>query len=150
MPTYSKEQIGIALELYKEERSATQVVRRLGYPTKATVYLWLSQEKLKPINMRDHFDPFSYQKRRTISPDLKIEIIKRCFENGEDVRYVAEEMGVSRQSIHNWRRIVETKGLVGLMNKDKKKIVSANLTKEKKIKHPKITRLRFLRMKSSH
>lgn len=145
MPTYSKEQIRIALELYKEERSATQVVRKLGYPTKATVYLWLSQKKLKPINRREHLDSFSYQKRRTISPDLKIEIIKRCFENGEDVRYVAEEMGVSRQSIHNWRRIVETKGLVGLMNKDKKKIVRANLTKEKKDKIPQNHEIKILK-----
>ena len=79
MPTYSKEQIRIALELYKEERSATQVVRKLGYPTKATVYLWLSQKKLKPINRREHLDSFSYQKRRTISPDLNIECNQAVF-----------------------------------------------------------------------
>ena len=63
-----------------------------------------------------------------MSPEIKIEAIKRCFQDGEDVRLVAEEMGVSRQSIHNWRRIVEKNGLVALMNRDKQKIIDKNIT----------------------
>lgn len=37
-------------------------------------------------------------------------------------------MGVSRQSIHNWRRVVKKNGLVALMNRDKQKIIDKNLT----------------------
>ena len=50
------------------------------------------------------------------------------FQDGEDVRLVAEEMGVSRQSIHNWRRIEEKNGLVALMNRGKQKIIVKNQT----------------------
>ncbi len=135
MPTYSKQEISEALKLYDLEENVTRVVRILGYPTKATLYLWLRQRSPKSSQViptlttnGDRSISNYYLNRKTVSPETKIEAIKRCFNDGEDVRQVAEEMGVSRQSIHNWRRIVEKNGLVALMNRDKQKIIDKNLT----------------------
>ena len=135
MPSYSKYEISEALRLYDLEGNVTRVVRILGYPTKATLYLWLRQRNPKssqviPTLTTDGDRTISnfYLNRKAVSPEIKIEAIKRCFQDGEDVRLVAEEMGVSRQSIHNWRRIVEKNGLVALMNRDKQKIIDKNIT----------------------
>ena len=135
MPTYSKQEISEALKLYDLEENVTRVVRILGYPTKATLYLWLRQRNPKSSQViptlttdGDRVISNFYLNRKVVSPEIKIEAIKRCFKDGEDVRQVAEEMGVSRQSIHNWRRIVEKNGLVALMNRDKQKIIDKNLT----------------------
>ena len=135
MPSYSKHEISEAFKLYDLEGNVTRVVRILGYPTKATLYLWLRQRNPKssqviPTLTTDGDRTISnfYLNRKAVSPEIKIEAIKRCFQDGEDVRLVAEEMGVSRQSIHNWRRIVEKNGLVALMNRDKQKIIDKNIT----------------------
>ena len=135
MPSYSKHEISEAFKLYDLEGNVTRVVRILGYPTKATLYLWLRQRNPKssqvtPTLTTDGDRTISnfYLNRKVVSTEIKIEAIKRCFQDGEDVRQVAEEMGVSRQSIHNWRRIVEKNGLVALMNRDKQKIIDKNIT----------------------
>jgi len=43
-------------------------------------------------------------------------VLHRCFEHGEDVKSVSEEIGYSRASIYNWRRKYLQRGLVALMN----------------------------------
>lgn len=43
-------------------------------------------------------------------------MLHRCFEHGEDVKSVSEEIGYSRASIYNWRRKYLQRGLVALMN----------------------------------
>ena len=48
---------------------------------------------------------------------LKLDILHRCFELGEDVESVSEETGYSRTSIYIWRRKYLKKGTVALMNK---------------------------------
>jgi transposase-like protein len=48
--------------------------------------------------------------------ELKMEVIHRCFECGEDVKSVSEEIGYSRASIHTWHRKYLQKGMVALMN----------------------------------
>jgi hypothetical protein len=45
-----------------------------------------------------------------------MEVIHRCFECGEDVKSVSEEIGYSRASIHTWHRKYLQKGMVALMN----------------------------------
>lgn len=47
MPSYSKQEIREALHLYNLEENVTLVVRILGYPTKAALYLWLRQREPK-------------------------------------------------------------------------------------------------------
>ena len=47
MPSYSKHEISEAFKLYDLEGNVTRVVRILGYPTKATLYLWLRQRNPK-------------------------------------------------------------------------------------------------------
>lgn len=140
MPTYSKEEISNALKLYDEEKNATRVVRKLGYPTTATLYIWLRQRNPKSkhakqtiTNDGNRINNYSYKDRKRFSPYEKLSVLKRCFEDGEDVRFVAEEVGVSRQSIHQWRKIVEMRGIVGLMNKDKKKLIDLKLKAEPKV-----------------
>jgi transposase-like protein len=48
--------------------------------------------------------------------ELKMEVIHRCFECGEDVKSVSEEIGYSRASIYTWRQKYLQKGMVALMN----------------------------------
>ncbi len=129
MPSYSQEDILNALNLFDQEKNVTRVVRKLGYPTTATLYLWLRQRQprsnsgLASLSYEgERINRSSYLERKEVSPDMKLIALRRCFQDGEDVRLVAEEFGVSRQSIHKWRRKVESHGVISLMNKSKKKI----------------------------
>ena len=47
---------------------------------------------------------------------LKTEVLHRCFELGEDVKSVSEEIGYSRASIYTWRRKYLREGMTVLMN----------------------------------
>lgn len=49
---------------------------------------------------------------------LKLETIHRCFELGESVQLVSEEIGYSRSSIYIWRKKYILKGAAALMNYD--------------------------------
>lgn len=134
MPSYAKEDIRIALELFDQEKNATRVVRILGYPTTATLYNWLRQRNSRLLsanpNQRTQSEKGTtsfYKHRKSATVDEKLDALKRCFQDGEDVRLVSDQIGFSRQSIHKWRRIVEKNGIIGLMNNDKKKILNPEL-----------------------
>lgn len=120
-----KEEVGIlftyekkvrALQLYEQTHSVTETIRILGYPERATLYRWIS-EKGQPEKVRS-------TKRGENTPDhprhpsveVKLQVLHRCFEHGEDVKSVSEEIGYSRASIYNWRRKYLQRGLVALMN----------------------------------
>ena len=105
-----------ALQLYEQTHSVTETIRILGYPERATLYRW-SSEKGQPKkpkstkrgkNMPDH--------PRHPSVEVKLQVLHRCFEQGEDVKSVSKEIGYSRASIYNWRRKYLQKGLVALVN----------------------------------
>ena len=122
MPSYSQEEIRIALALYDEERNVTRVVRKLGYPTTATLYLWLRQRHPKSLNAvsklsmtGERINPYSYKERKVLSVDLKMKILERCFKCGEDVRLVAEEFGISCHVKHKWHRQVKMNKVTRLM-----------------------------------
>ena len=51
--------------------------------------------------------------------EFKYEVLRRCFELGEDVEYVSREIGYSRMSIYTWQRKYLKYGMVGLMAKRK-------------------------------
>lgn len=48
--------------------------------------------------------------------ELKLEVLHRCFELGEDVQSVSNEVGYSTASIYAWRRKYIQKGASALMN----------------------------------
>ena len=112
--SYSKEQIKKALELYQQCKSVSQTVRILGYPTRENLYKWIKKEnvpqkerKKLPIIINSSYHP------RNPPIKTKLDAIKRCFELGESVKYVSEDIGYSRASIYQWRKIYLLKGKIG-------------------------------------
>ena len=79
---YTKEQKEAALELYHQLGSVTAVVRKMGYPTRETLHLWIKTEgKLK--NKRKEMELVNtVEHPRNPPAETKISIIKRCFEYG--------------------------------------------------------------------
>ena len=115
---YSKEQREKALALYDKCQSVTKVIQVLGYPeSRKGLYLWLRQrnaatkkkaERRRINNSPDH----------PLHPSLetKLDILRRCFIEGENVQLVSEETGYSRASIYTWRRKYQSGGPARLMN----------------------------------
>lgn len=48
--------------------------------------------------------------------EVKLNAIHRCYELGENIKYVSEDIGYSRASIYQWRKRYLKEGRVGLMN----------------------------------
>lgn len=115
---YSKEQKEKALKLYDKYHSVTKVIRELGYPeSRQGLYLWIRQRnnppKEKAPRKRINNSP---EHPRHPSVNTKLEILNRCFTNGENVQLVSEDTGYSRASIYTWRRKYLTEGPTALMN----------------------------------
>jgi len=118
---YSTYQRKKALQLYDQCKSVSKVIQELGYPTRKTMYCWIAERNTPPC---------SKAPRRSVNntPDhpmhpstkLKLETIRRCFELGENVQLVSEEIGYSRASIYTWRRKYILKGATALMNTNDK------------------------------
>lgn len=117
---YTEEQYHRALEVYEETKSVTKTIQRLGYPSRRqTLYNWINRKRLLPeekstfrgLNTADH--------PRHPSLNLKLEALHRCFELGEDVQSVSQEIGYSTASIYTWRKKFIQKGRVALMNSPK-------------------------------
>ena len=51
---YTKEQEEIALKEYKRLGSVHAVIRRLGYPSKSTLYRWYERRNAGPENRHGH------------------------------------------------------------------------------------------------
>lgn len=113
---YTHQQKVIALKKYEETNSVTATVQALGYPGRETLYRWLNpmdslrkqKSTFRGLNTPDH--------PRHPPVNLKLEAIHRCFELGEDVKSIADEIGYSRASIYTWRRRYIQKGTIALMN----------------------------------
>jgi len=95
----------------------------MGYPKKQTVYHWIhdgneivtSCNPLKLINHSLH--------PRNLSAALKMESIQRCFELGESVLSVSEDIGYSRVSICTWHKKYLQEGAAARMDtKDIKRV----------------------------
>ena len=101
---YSENEINRALKKYDETGSITATIVALGYPSRCNLYRWIKnrnlpqKEKLKTrgVNMPEH--------PRHPPINLKLEILHRCFELGEDVKLVSEEIGYNQASIYAWKR----------------------------------------------
>lgn len=106
-----------ALQLYDQCKSVSKVIQQLGYPTRKRLYDWIAERNSPPCGKapRRKFNNTPDHPRHP-SLKLKLETIHRCFELGENVQLVSEEIGYSRASIYTWRKKYIFKGVAALMN----------------------------------
>ena len=121
MPYYSLSQIAKALKTYHELRSVSRTVQVLGYPTRARLYFWIHEEGKVKTRKRKYSYKNIRAHPRNPPANIKLEAIRRCFENGENVVDVAEGLGYSTASIYKWRRLYLTKGALALQSCNRKK-----------------------------
>ncbi len=105
---------------HEETKSITKTMRLLGYPARRqTLYNWINRKRLLPEN-RSTFRGYNTAEHPRHPPlELKLEVLHRCFEQGEDVQSVSKEIGYSTASIYTWRRKYILKGTMALMNSPK-------------------------------
>jgi putative transposase len=114
---YSEEQYRKALEVYEETKSVTKTITILGYPARRqTLYNWINRKRMLPEDRCTFCGDNTPEHPRHPPIELKLEILHRCFELGEDVQLVSNEVGYSTASIYNWRRKYIQKGAAALMN----------------------------------
>ena len=114
---YSKQQKDIALKLYHQTESVSETVRMLGYPTRKNLYNWIYEEA-KPPKVRKEYPIIDNppEHPRNAPLEIKLDAIHRCFELGENIKYVSNDIGYSRASIYQWRKCYLKEGTLGLMN----------------------------------
>lgn len=114
---YSRQEKEKALEIYKQTESVSATVRILGYPTREHLYHWIYESK-RPQKERKQLPFVGNPPEHPRNPSLyvKLDAIKRCFEQGENVKFVSEDIGYSRASIYQWRKRYLKEGTLGLMN----------------------------------
>ena len=114
---YSKEQKDIALRIYHQTESVTETIRILGYPTRRNLYTWIAEEN-PPPKTREEYPVINNSPDHPRNPPLevKLDAIHRCYELGENIKYVSEDIGYSRASIYQWRKRYLKEGTLGLMN----------------------------------
>ena len=119
---YTEKEKEKALGLYDKTKSITEVIRRLGYPSRQAMYTWIANRN-KPKGKRKSFQGINTAEHpRHPSAELKLSAIKACFEEGNDVQLISSKIRYSRASIYAWRKRYLKEGLAGLMNtKDRKR-----------------------------
>ena len=113
---YSQEKIDIALKVYHQCGSVTTTIRVLGYPTRRALYTWIANEgtvkpkrkSLQLVNTAEH--------PRNPPVEVKMNAIHRCFELGESIKSVSEDIGYTRTSIYSWRKKYLHGGITALIN----------------------------------
>ena len=89
---YSQDKISIALKVYHQCGSITTTIRVPGYPTRRALYTWIANEgvtkperkSLKLINTAEY--------PRNPSIEVKMNAVHRCFELGESIKSVSEDI----------------------------------------------------------
>ncbi len=116
---YTEQEKQQALALYDETGSIAKVINTLGYPTRQNMYTWIKNRNIeKKIKASvDYSDKPEH--RRHPSLELKLSIIHRCFEEGEDIKSVSQDSGYSRTSIYLWRRKYVAGGAAALASEKK-------------------------------
>ena len=101
---YSQDKINIALQVYHQCGSVTNTIRMLGYPTRRTLYTWIENESIPkaPRKPLDNIHTTAHPRNPPI--EVKMDAVHRCFELGESIKCVSEEIGYSRASIYAWRK----------------------------------------------
>lgn len=117
---YSEEQYCKALEIYEETKSVTQTITILGYPARRqTLYNWINRKRMLPEEWSTFRGYNTKEHPRHPPLHLKLEALHRCFELGEDVQSVSNEIGYSTASIYTWRKRYLQKGAAELMRPSK-------------------------------
>ena len=114
---YSKEQKDIALRIYHQTESVTETIRILGYPTRRNLYTWIAEENTPPKTRKEYpviNNPPDHPRNPPL--EVKLDAIHRCYELGENIKYVSEDIEYSRASIYQWRKRYLKEGTLGLMN----------------------------------
>ena len=114
---YSKEQKDIALRIYHQTESVTETIKILGYPTRRNLYTWIAVENTPPKTRKEYpviDNPPDHPRNPPL--EVKLDAIHRCYELGENIKYVSEDIGYSRASIYQWRKRYLKEGTLGLMN----------------------------------
>ena len=116
--SFTEEEKKKALQLYDETGSIAKVIHNLGYPSRQNMYTWI---KNRNIEKKHKEYSFTNSPDHRIHPSLetKLEILHRCFEEGEDIKSISEEYGYSRTSIYSWRKLYSSGGAAAIMNKKK-------------------------------
>lgn len=106
-----------ALKVYHTTKSVGKTVQKLGYPTRRQLYSWINNEGNVPVDRKQLpkvNNPTDHP--RNPPAEIKLSAIQRCFELGESIRSVSEEIGYTRASIYQWRKRYLKEGAAGLMN----------------------------------
>jgi transposase InsO family protein/transposase-like protein len=105
-----------ALALYDECGSVTKTITQLGYPARRqTLYNWIIRRKHLPPERSTFHGVNTPEHPRHPPLDLKLNALHRCFELGENVQSVSDEIGYSTASIYQWRRKYIQEGRAALM-----------------------------------
>ena len=119
---YSEEQYRTALGLYDKCGSVTKVITQLGYPVRRqTLYNWIARRKHLPSGHSTFRGINTAEHPRHPALGVKLDAIRRCFELGENVQFVSDEIGYSKASIYLWRRKYIQKGSAALMEPPKER-----------------------------
>ena len=97
---YSEEQRVKALRMYHRIGSVTDTVRRLGYPSREQLHNWIRNEGKPRGKRKKHSSKNTIEHPRNPPAEFKLEVLRRCFEKGDSVKLVSEEIGYSRASIY--------------------------------------------------
>ena len=105
--------IGI-LRIYHQTESVTETIRILGYPTRRNLYTWIAEENTPPKTRKEYpviNNPPDHPRNPPL--EVKLDAIHRCYELGENIKYVSEDIGYSRASIYQWRKRYLKEGTLG-------------------------------------
>ena len=123
---YTKEQIATALQMLGSTGSPRKVIEILGYPSNPMLYHW--RKKYPEL-----YNSPQVKHWKQASSEFKLEIIQRCFIDGENVKSVSEEIGYTPSSIYGWYRCYRKKGIFPSMKKSDKHTVTPNATNAENI-----------------
>ena len=89
----------------------------MGYPSKMGMYTWIGIRN-RPLWQKGVRKRLINTPKHPLHPplSLKMDVLHRCFENGENVQLVSEEIGYSRTTIYFWHKKYIQGGAASLMN----------------------------------
>ena len=105
---YSEEQYYKALKVYEETKSVTKTITILGYPARRqTLYNWINRKRILPEG-KSTFRGYNTEDHPRHPPlEQKLQILHRCFEMGEDVQSVSNEVDNLQRKYKKSQQICE-------------------------------------------
>lgn len=137
---YTKEQEEIALKAYEQLGSVHAVIRRLGYPSESTLYSWYERRNAGVENRHGHAAEIPEKSDhkcntpdhpRHPSAEFKYEVLRRCFELGEDVICIESNRIQPYEHIYMAKKILEVRDgwPYGKEKRYSKKTVASGISK---------------------